>query len=1022
MPKEQQQIVFPPFRLDPANEQLWMGLETLPLTPKAYAVLHFLATHPGRLVTKDELLDAVWPETHVTEGVLKVAVAEIRKALHDVSRSPRFIETAHRRGYRFIAPIQSQTPAEAGPETPVPAPGAVLAPVRAIERERALENLNASARKAFAGERQVVFVTGETGIGKTTLVEAFVEALAADAAVWIATGQCMEHFAEGEAYFPVLEALARLCRQPGRERLTEILRQQAPTWLAQMPALLNDADRERLKRETLGAAKDRMLREIAGAIEALTLETPLLLILEDLHWSDYSTVDLISHLARRREPARLLVIGTFRPAELIIKKHALREIERELQVHRRCTELALEFLTEGAVAKYLALRFPGHEFPESLPRLIHERTDGNPLFMVNIVDDLAAQGRLSPGERGWQLSVPVEQAALSMPDSLQHLIERQLERLTEDERRLLSVASVAGLEFSTRTLSGGMDARVPEIENICAGLMKRGQFLRGAKMIELRDGSLLERYGFTHAMFQHVLYHGVPHPRRIVLHRRIGEFQETAYSEHLEEIAAELAIHFEEGRDYSRAIRYRRLSASKALAQYANREAQEHLGKALALLGHLPDPERAEIESALLRERGAARRAMDDSEGAAADFERAAACARQAGRIEWEVDALLKLSAVLFWTHSARSLEVAERAVELSLGVADPLLQKHARGYCASRRIRLAGWAMDDFEACAQAAQAARDAGHAEFLGLAVMHLSFFETFRSRERDACRAADDGMRIALESGDSFLYISCQYFKSWALLHLGQWGDALSLVNESILLAERNGHGTATTLLRVMQARIYAQAFDFAAARRICQQTLVRAREGSPRFLTLTVLGDAHLALGELDLALDCFNEVIERSQAGPLRLDWIFRLPLYLGRSAMWLKRGEYDRARQDALELCQLAGQSGQRTYFALAWRQLAAIALAENDPRQAEREIQVSLEALGGDALEGAQTPLAGWRVLQTAAEILDQLGRTEEAAGHRSRCLACIETLAGSLAEHPPLRQSLLQAFDLAAVASQT
>ncbi len=368
---------------------------------------------------------------------------------------------------------------------------------------------------------------------------------------------------------------------------------------------------------------------------------------------------------------------------------------------------------------------------------------------------------------------------MAMPESLQQLIERQLERLAEDERRLLSVASVAGLEFSTRTLSGGMDSTIQEIETICANLLRRRQFLRPAKMIQLRDGSLLERYGFIHAMHQHVLYHGVPQPRRIVLHRRIGEFQETAYADHLQEIAAELAVHFQEGRDYRRAIRYRRLSAAKALAHYANREAQEHLGKAVALLELLALNERAEIEAGLLQERGAARRAMDDNEGAAADFEHAAECARQAGRREWEVEALLKLSAVTFWIDSARSLEVAERAVELSHHVPDALLQQHARGYCASRRIRLQGWDADDFAACRVATAAAREANHAEFLGLGVMHLSFFEAFRSHERDACLAADEGMRIALEAGDSFLYISCQYFKSWALLHLGQLGEALNL---------------------------------------------------------------------------------------------------------------------------------------------------------------------------------------------------------------------------------------------------
>ncbi len=1000
---KEKQIVFPPFRLDAANQQLWSGLEPIPLGPKAYAVLYFLAANPGRLVTKDELLDAVWPETHVTEGVLKVAVAEIRKALNDVSRSPRFIETAHRRGYRFIAGIDGE------------APGAAPHGIHAVERERALDHLQSSMNKALEGERQVVFVTGETGIGKTTLVEAFVELASADAEVWIAAGQCLEHFAEGEAYFPVLEALTRLCHQPGRERLTQILRQQAPTWLAQMPSLVDEADRERLKRETLGAAKERMLREIAAAIEALTAETPLLLVLEDLHWSDYSTVDLISHLARRRGPARLLVIGTFRPAELIVKRHPLREIERELQVHRRCSQVALEFLTEAAVAKYLALRFQGSEFPAALPGLIHERTDGNPLFLVNVVDYLIAQKQLVRGEHGWQLSVPLEEAGMAMPESLQQLIERQIERLTEEERYLLSVASIAGLEFSTRTLSGGMEASVREIESCCEAMVKRRQFLRPAKMIPLSDGSLLERYGFIHAMYQHVLYHAVPQPRRIALHRRIGEFQEIAYRAHLEEIAAELAVHFEEGRDYARAIRYRRLSSVKALKQYANREAQEHLGKALSLVGHLSEQERAEIEAGLLQERGAARRAMDDNEGAAADFERAAACARQAARADWEVEALLKLSAVLFWIHSERSLEAAERAVELSQGLA--LLETQARGYCASRRIRLQGWQPDDFQACVEGAEAARRANHAGFLGLGVMHLSFFESFRSHERDACRAADEGMQIALESGDSFLYISCQYFKSWALLHLGQFGEALSLVKDSILLSERNGHGTAITLLRVMEARLHAQAMDFAGARQICQQTLLRAREGTPRFVTLIMLGEAHLGLGEFDLATECFEEVVERSDAGPLRLDWIFRMPLYHGRAEVWLQRGEYDRARQDALFLCELASKSGQRTYFALAWRQLARIALAENDPAQARSELQLALEAM-----DGVETPLAEWRVLHTAAELAERTGREEDAAAYRARCVACVRALANTLSGHEPLQRSLLQAFDRAAFAGDS
>jgi tetratricopeptide (TPR) repeat protein len=494
-----------------------------------------------------------------------------------------------------------------------------------------------------------------------------------------------------------------------------------------------------------------------------------------------------------------------------------------------------------------------------------------------------------------------------------------------------------------------------------------------------------------------------------MLHRRIGDFQETAYSDHREEIAAELAIHFEEGRDYARAIRYRRISATNALKRYANREAQEHLGKALALLQGLPEADRAEIEAIIAQERGTARRAMDENEGAAADFEQMAACARRAGRTEWEVDALLKLSAVLFWIRPERSLEVAERAVELSQGLADPLLQKHARGYCSSRRIRLEGWKEEDFQACVDAVEIARRFSHATYLCLGLMHLSFFQSYRSREREACQSADEGMQIALELGDSFLYISCQYFKSWALLHLGRWGDALNLVNESIPLSERNGHTTATTVLRVIQARLHAQALDFAGAREICQQTLVRAPEGSPRFLTLIMLGEAHLGLAQLDLARDCFEEVLDRSRAGPFRLDWIFRMPLQHGLSELWLRRGDRDRARQDALQLCGLAATSGQRTYLALGRRLLAEIALGENNAPEAEAELRLSFEAM-----QGSETPLAEWRVLRTAAELAERLGREQEAADHRARSITCIRGLAESLRPHQTLRQSLLQAVD--------
>lgn len=990
--------MFPPFRLDCANQTLSTDLQEIPLTRKAYAVLLYLAEHAGQLVTKEELLDSIWADTHVGEGVLKVAVAEIRRVLSDASQSPRYIETAHRRGYRFIGGVEHE---QAG--------AAAAAGIRAVEREMAIAQVETWMEKALQGRRQLVFITGETGIGKTTVVETFVERAASDASRCIAHGQCLEHFGEGEPYFPVLEAIGSLCRQPARDRMIEILWRHAPTWLAQMPWLVGEEDRERLKRETLGAAKERMLREMAEAIEAFTADKPLILVLEDMQWSDNSTVDLIGHLARRQGLARLLIVGTFRPAETIVKRHPLRELQRELQAHRLCQQIALELLSEAAVARYLELRCPRSHFAAALAHLVHERTDGNPLFVVNVVDSLIAQGQIARRGDGWMVTIPLDEIKIGIPDSLQQLIENQLERLEEDERRVLSIASVAGLEFSTRTLSGGMDTSIAEIETVCQSLSKRRQFIRPARMIQLRDGSLLERYGFIHEFYQRVLYSSEPQPRRVALHRRIGAFQETAYSDHLAEIAAELSVHFTEGRDYIRAVQYRRLSAENAVKLSSYREAIGHLSHAVKLLAYIAAEERAALEVAVLEKRGTAHRTLDDNAAAAADFERAAQCARQAGHTDWEVRALLKLSAVVFWTDQVRSLAVAECAVELSRELSDDYLHIQARGYCASRSIRLRGWTDDDFASCVAAADAARKAQDRGFLGLHIMSCAFFQTSRSREREACQAADEGLQIALETDDSFLYISCQYFKAWALLHLGDWGEALQIVRDSMQLSESLGHATAIVVLRMIEARLHMQAFDFAGAREIAEQALLIAPEGFPRMIMLTALGEALLGLGEYDRACECLGEVTESEKQGRFRLDWIFHLPLYHTLGQLWLKRREFARARQEALRLCEMAAQPGQCTYLALGNRLLAEIASAEGDHEEAEAHLEKA-RAL----LKNVEAPLAEWRVFASSAEHADRVSDPELAAIFQARAAAALERITASMSENEPLRRSLESALE--------
>src|SRR5262245_6363510 len=590
-------------------------------------MLQFLTRNPGRLITKEELLATVWPATHVREAVLKTSMLDIRRALGDDPKAPRFVETVHRRGYRFVAPVRISAGRSGAPG----AAGTAL-----IGREAELERLRELFVRAAGGARQVAFVTGEVGIGKTALVEAFLPQVADVPEVWTARGQCHEQYGAGEGYLPVLEALGRLCRQPGREDLVALLGSHAPTWLAQMPWLVGEARRELLRRDTLGATRDRMLRELAEVLEALTAERTLVLVLEDLHWSDVSTLDLVAVLARRREPARLLVICTYRPVDVIIASHPLRAVHQELRLHGQCDDVVVPFLERTHVETYLARRFPGHEFPAALADALERRTDGNPLFLVNVADFLVRQGAVAERQGRWQLGAPIEDIERSVPESLRQMIAQQIDRLEPEERRTLEAASVGGGEFAAPGGGGGP----PAAEVVCRPRARRGRFLAAAGARDLPDGTPLGRYEFTHALYQHVLYDRVPPARRARLHRSVGTWTEDAYGAGASDVAAELAVHFEQAREERRAIGHLRNAAENDLRRQANREALVHLERTLRLLDRLPPDEATALYPTVREHIGLVRRGMGDMAGAVADFTALASWAGERCDVGWEAKAL----------------------------------------------------------------------------------------------------------------------------------------------------------------------------------------------------------------------------------------------------------------------------------------------------------------------------------------------------------------------------------------------
>jgi DNA-binding winged helix-turn-helix (wHTH) protein/tetratricopeptide (TPR) repeat protein len=992
--------------LDRTDESVWYGARKITLAPKAFSLLRYLAERRGRLVTKDELLDAVWPGVFVGDAVLKVAVREIRQALDDDAREPQFIQTAHRRGYRFIGDLDIVDGMGGRALRVIDGrgrPGAVTGrPVTPglVGRGNALALLEERLALANSGARQVVFVTGEPGIGKTALVDAWVESL--PASVIVARGQCLELAGPSEAYLPFLDAFGRLLRDPENAPLVALVRRNAPTWLQQMPALVDPSDRAALEAEVRGATRDRLLREMVDAIEALAADRPLVLVLEDLQWSDPSTVDLLSALARRRDKARVMVVGTYRPADLVLERHPLRTARQDLHASRSAVDLPLEFLSALDVSALVDARLRPHGLPDSFARLLHERTDGNPLFAVSVMDYLIDRGHLRQNSAGaWGLDAAIEEIATVVPDTLRLMVEKQIERLSADDQALLEAASVAGLEFPATAVAAALGADEESIEARCQALAERAHLLVSRGPGSLAD-QLVERFAFTHSIHQQVFYQRITSARRRRLHLAVGERGEQVYGARASEIAGELAVHFEQAREMPRAIAYLRKAGENATRRSANQEAIACLTRALAL-ADLLERDAASLERLGLYEQlGLVLRSTGDVTVAAEQFIEMARLAAELGRTEDEARAWLYAASVLSWFNRDRCLRAAERAERLT--IADPVLRAHVRGYAAYARLIFQGWRAEDAAACAEAARVTRAAGEKRLFGFHLGRLVHVHAMRSDYTASIETAADGLAHAGGAADPYDYLMCQFWRACSSLLAGRWGEMQQVLESTARLSERNGHRRLSILFTLVRGWLHEQAGDYARARSLCAAALADARESAYPFgqlIGLVLVGFAELGLGAYDRARASFEEIAARLDRERLLMDWIWRMPLAWGFVGLELAEGRDEVAAAHAHRLVQLAQACGERTWLALGHAALARVAIKQQRWKAADQQL-ARATALVADG----DLPLAAWRVHALAADLHARRRREPAARAARAASNDVLAGLAASLDAGDPLR----------------
>jgi DNA-binding winged helix-turn-helix (wHTH) protein/tetratricopeptide (TPR) repeat protein len=1013
---------FPPYRLDVVNQCLWCSSGEDPeqrilLSPKAFAILRYLVDRAGRLVPQDEFLRALWPGIHVQPEVLKSHIRDIRSALADDPKNPRFIENLPRRGYRFIAPVADTLQR---PEREVD-----LSTQRLVGRDKELRRLQESFQRSLRGERQIVFVTGEAGIGKTALVDEFLRQLAAEGLHSpIGRGQCVEGFGGKEAYYPMLEAIGQLCRAESGSLIPQILAAQAPTWLVQFPAFVRRDQREMLQREIQGATRDRMLREISEALESIAAEEPLLIILEDLHWADHSTVDLISALARRRRFAKLMLVGTFRPVEVTLAEHPLRTLKQDLLIHDLCKEIALEPFTITEIGDYLALGSETLAPPQDLVDLIYRHTEGNPLFVVASVEKLTQRGFVSQESGAWKLLKPLQDIDLEVPESLRQMIEMQIDLLSPDVQRVLEAASLESIgrfrfAVAGRAAAGGIEQDV--FEEVCETLSRRHFILRVADPVKLRGGMISACYEFVHALYREVCYRRIAPGVKAKLHQRLGEWAE----EHLDQVNEEatwLAGHFEEGCDWSRAIKYLLVAADNAGRRFEPLQAARNLEHALDLVAKLPETDRAMRKIDILDKLARTYMALYDPR-ALQTCEDLAAQAALCGLLDLEVRALLAGAYCASWVSSQRCSEMLDQTLRHCTGQIDPLLRARTRASCHAMRLWAAGWNPQDMREFESAFAEILATNDRRILGPHVVEDGLINWFSSKYRKARRSFIEGRAMMPETIEHNSYSAYQvspFAIPLNLLFLGEWGEALREMQDAIAAFDKNSEYYAGQAVRLYRAWLHLDALDYAGGIAICRSALPLICDPKPRpapgnpipfpqefRLCLTLMGSGETALGNHERALEYLQVAQADKDRPPATYDWYFRMPLESALTELWLAKGDLAQARTQAQAFLKSSLATVERTWQALAWEVNARIAIAELDLAKAKECISNGLSAI-----EGFEAPLAAWRVHATANELYGRMKSRKLAESHRTFSARTILQLADSLGSNEHLRKTFLSA----------
>ncbi|UCC72149.1 MAG: AAA family ATPase [Gemmatimonadota bacterium] len=879
-----------------------------------------------------------------------------------------------------------------------------------VGRTRELEQLESRLDRALAGKGGVVFITGEAGAGKSSLSERFLADVAGRApAARVITASCSEQYGAGEPYQPFVEAFRDLVsgdgRESGKKGFRELARELAPYWVAAIPVageviaatMLTAAE----IKETLGGmsvaappSEEALFFQYTELFFAAAGEQPMVLFIDDLHWADRASVSLLAHLARKVSDKPVLIVGTYRPADVEVSQHPIKQAKLELERYGVGEELALEPLDTVSLAELVRGELGGPATPE-LMHLLERRAGTNPLFFSELLSWMVEQGVARERHGEWGLAESAEE--VEVPRSVESVIEKRLIRLDEDLYRALEYASVEGDEFDSTLLAGSLGMDELELEELIDAAVRSHRLVRFSGTRDLPTGDQTSVYEFSHTLIQDVLHRNIHGKRRILLHRKIAELLEEIYEADTESVAHKLALHYDEGRIPERACQYAMQAAERASRVYAHWDAIALLERALR--NTQTDECRIEVLERLGEENervGRYTQALQqfnqalDAVGSEAEQIRAVRLRRKRVQVErlhgsrsadellGELESLAERARALgeraelceiLWCHSVlpgSAVDAEREALEIAAGTGEPGLVARAH-YLLAQSLAVGG---NPVEAISHA-RGALDS-YAEYGGdieLARCHntLGIAHVLLGDYQQAVEHFDAAATIFDRAGEPGGEAIVRNNLGPLLTQMGDWDGAEENLEEAVRLCLRTD---ATALLRhplENLARLHQARGDAEAARVGWEELLERAQSmgyWDTEIVARCGLGVVHLEAGDLGSA---GVELAAARQLLPQEEEWPdYREDLELLAARLAAARGD----DAEALEILEQAEAAVSDRHVWATYRLYHGEILSHSDPARAGPIVREALdvfEQLGAEPMR------------QRAVALLTQLGGSD-------------------------------------------